>query len=339
MSSSSNRQVILGIASQAYIVYTLLSLISLGLAGDTPTFYIFGDSGVDVGNNLYINTIAKPVFPNGIDFGKPFGTPSRRYSNAQELGLKNFPAPYLAPTIVGDVLLNGVNYASSGSGILNSTGIFLLGRVISLENQIRYIEYRGSEMLKSCLLGAIYIVATGGNDVGSSIPQRNSSSDGLASLDLRFDTILSALRSQLIGARKFVAVNSPPVGCAPFVRDILSKRDGCVSLENQMSPMYNPKLKSMLEELTKNLTGSQYVNANSYAIKEDIIQNYIQYGAQSASLIDHRTFIFPLIPHTFCFSGFQDVRNAYCYVVGAHGEIVPCVTISQVCWDRTSYVF
>ncbi|KAJ6725449.1 GDSL-LIKE LIPASE/ACYLHYDROLASE-RELATED [Salix purpurea] len=227
-----------------------------------------------------------------------------------------------------------------------------MGRVISLENQIRYfnrtrqdiISNIGIRYAKKLLAGAIYIVATGGNDVGSSIPQRNSSSDGLASLDLRFDTILSALRSQLIncmqsGARKFVVVNSPPFGCAPFVRDVLSKRDGCVSLENQMSQMYNRKLKSMLEELTKNLTGSQYVNADSYAMQEDIIQNYIQYGAQSASLIDHRSFIFPLIPHTFCFSGFQDVKNACCYVVGAHGGIVPCVTISQVCWDRTSYVF
>ncbi|KAJ6688916.1 hypothetical protein OIU85_005348 [Salix viminalis] len=287
MRSSSNKQVILGIASQAYVVYTLLSLISLGLAGDTPTFYIFGDSGVDVGNNLYINTIAKPVFPNGIDFGKPFGTPSGRYSNvkteendydsefklsifvstAQELGLKNFPAPYLAPTTVGDVLLNGVHYASSGSGILNSTGIFLdVSLALRIKSGISNIGIRDAKKL---LAGAIYIVATGGNDVGSSIPQRNSSSDGLASLDLRFDTILSALRSQLIqklyelGARKFVAVNSPSVGCAPFVRDVLSKRDGYVSLENQMSPMYNPKLKSMLEELTKNLTGSQYVSRMS----------------------------------------------------------------------------
>jgi hypothetical protein len=62
----------------------LLSLISLSTAEDTPALiYIFGDSGVDAGNNLYINTSAKPVFPNGIDFGKPFGTPSGRYSNGR----------------------------------------------------------------------------------------------------------------------------------------------------------------------------------------------------------------------------------------------------------------
>jgi len=46
----------------------------------------------------------------------------------------------------------------------------------------------------------------------------------------------------------------------------------------------------MLEELTKTLTGSQYVNADSYAIQEDIIQNYKQHGAQSVSLITQALF-------------------------------------------------
>lgn len=73
-------------------------------------------------------------------------------------------------------------------------------------------------------------------------------------------------------------------------RDVLSKPDGCVPLENQISQMYNPKIKSMLEELTKTLTGSQYVNADSYAIQEDIIQNYKQHGAQSVSLITQALF-------------------------------------------------
>lgn len=30
--------------------------------------------------------------------------------------------PYLAPSTVGSVVLNGVNYASGGGGILNATG-------------------------------------------------------------------------------------------------------------------------------------------------------------------------------------------------------------------------
>lgn len=83
MRTSSNRQAILGIVSKTCAVCTLLCLISLSSGEGTPALYIFGDSGVDAGNNLYINTLAKPVFPNGIDFGKPFGTPSGRYSNGR----------------------------------------------------------------------------------------------------------------------------------------------------------------------------------------------------------------------------------------------------------------
>jgi len=38
------------------------------------------------------------------------------------LGLKDFTPPYLAPTTAGHVVLQGVNYASGGGGILNTTG-------------------------------------------------------------------------------------------------------------------------------------------------------------------------------------------------------------------------
>jgi hypothetical protein len=42
-------------------------------------------------------------------------------SPGQELGF-GFTPPYLAPTTIGPVILKGVNYASGGGGILNSTG-------------------------------------------------------------------------------------------------------------------------------------------------------------------------------------------------------------------------
>ncbi|CAN6551234.1 unnamed protein product [Malus baccata var. baccata] len=40
----------------------------------------------------------------------------------RQLGFKNFSPAFLDPTAVGDVILHGVNYASSASGIFNSTG-------------------------------------------------------------------------------------------------------------------------------------------------------------------------------------------------------------------------
>ena len=43
-------------------------------------------------------------------------------SAEDELGFRNYTPPYLNPKTTGDVILKGVNYASSGSGIFNSTG-------------------------------------------------------------------------------------------------------------------------------------------------------------------------------------------------------------------------
>lgn len=168
----------MGIIFQILVVYFFL-LVSCSANQNVPAFFTFGDSLVDVGNNNYLQTIAKGnYYPFGIDFGN---NPTGRFTNGrttfdilrkirfddihttslcdfnsdklvlqfiyvryfcnnveictlltsllshfvmteQELGFANFTPPYLAPTTVGDVLLRGVNYASAGSGIFNSTG-------------------------------------------------------------------------------------------------------------------------------------------------------------------------------------------------------------------------
>lgn len=48
--------------------------------------------------------------------------PKIRKTAVQALGSEELTPPYLAPTTRGSLILNGVNYASGGSGILNSTG-------------------------------------------------------------------------------------------------------------------------------------------------------------------------------------------------------------------------
>ncbi|XP_050129783.1 GDSL esterase/lipase At4g16220-like [Malus sylvestris] len=111
-----------------------LFLVSCSSAKDVPAFFTFGDSMVEVGNNYYLQTLAKAnVSHFGIDFGKPTG----RFTNGrtifdilqQVLGFKNFTPPYLAPTTVGDMLLQGVNYASSAAGIFNITGFYFANKL------------------------------------------------------------------------------------------------------------------------------------------------------------------------------------------------------------------
>lgn len=62
-------------------ILAVLSSPGICSAANVSAVFVFGDSLVEAGNNYYINTIAKPGYPNGIDFAK--GSPSGRYTNAR----------------------------------------------------------------------------------------------------------------------------------------------------------------------------------------------------------------------------------------------------------------
>ncbi|OMO65846.1 Lipase, GDSL [Corchorus olitorius] len=75
-------------------------------------------------------------------------------------------------------------------------------------------------------------------------------------------------------------------------------------------------LKSLLQDLTANLTRSTFVYLDSHAIFEDISQNYKPYG-------------------------FENVDSACCGgPLGRHGGFpFGCGSFGQFCEDRTKYVF
>jgi hypothetical protein len=99
--------------------------------------FIFGDSLVDAGNNNYIPSLSKAnMTPNGIDFAASGGMPTGRFTNGRTiadiigemLGQADYSPPFLAPNTTGGAILNGVNYASGGAGILNATGKIFVSR-------------------------------------------------------------------------------------------------------------------------------------------------------------------------------------------------------------------
>uniref|UniRef100_J3LQG5 GDSL esterase/lipase n=1 Tax=Oryza brachyantha TaxID=4533 RepID=J3LQG5_ORYBR len=101
-------------------------------AAAVPAVYVLGDSLADVGNNNHLLTLLKADFPhNGIDY--PGGKATGRFSNgknfpdflAENLGLATSP-PYLAISSSSNAnYVNGVNFASGGAGVLNSTNKIL----------------------------------------------------------------------------------------------------------------------------------------------------------------------------------------------------------------------
>ena len=147
----------------------------------TRAFFVFGDSLVDAGNNNYIPSLSKAnMTPNGIDFAASGGMPTGRFTNGRTiadiigemLGQADYSPPFLAPNTSGGAILNGVNYASGGAGILNATGKIFVNR-IGMDLQVDYFnatrrqldELLGGDRAKEFLRKkAIFSVTVGSND-------------------------------------------------------------------------------------------------------------------------------------------------------------------------------
>lgn len=110
------------------IIFLFLLTCNLSAHGEklVPCYFVFGDSLVDNGNNNARATAVKANYaPYGIDYP---GGPTGRFSNgrnvadfiAEALGFTDHMPPFA--TANGDAFVNGVNYASGGSGILHGTG-------------------------------------------------------------------------------------------------------------------------------------------------------------------------------------------------------------------------
>ncbi|TMW81504.1 hypothetical protein EJD97_009226 [Solanum chilense] len=98
--------------------------------------FIFGSSLVDNGNNNFIEKCkAKANYlPYGVDYVKG---PTGRFTNGKNvidlLGelVKLGPIPtFKDPTTKGNVILQGVDFASGGSGILDETGLVSVSSLI-----------------------------------------------------------------------------------------------------------------------------------------------------------------------------------------------------------------
>ncbi|KAF5464767.1 hypothetical protein F2P56_014819 [Juglans regia] len=309
-------------------------LVGICFAKTVPANFVFGDSLVEAGNNNYIPTLSRAnIIPNGIDFGMPTG----RFTNGrtivdiigQELGFRDFTPPYLAPTTTGSVVLQGVNYASGGGGILNQTGKIFGGR-INLDAQLDDFANTRQDIIGSIgapaalnLFGtALFSVTIGSNDFINNYltPVISTAEQKLVSPEVFVGTMISRYRLQLtrlydLGARKIVVANVGPIGCIPYQRDLNpTAGDNCVDFPNHLAQSFNAQLKSLITDLSTNLQGSKFVYADVYHIVADILQNFISYD-------------------------FENANFACCNFSGRFGGLVPCGPSSQVCMDRSKYVF
>uniref|UniRef100_A0A1D1XYN6 GDSL esterase/lipase At2g23540 n=1 Tax=Anthurium amnicola TaxID=1678845 RepID=A0A1D1XYN6_9ARAE len=319
----------------------VLGAVMAGSRGDenSGASFVFGDSLVDAGNNNYLQTLSKAnVPPNGIDFKASGGAPTGRFTNGrtiadivgERLGQPKYAQPFLAPNTTGEVLLDGVNYASGAGGIMNATGSLFGGR-LGMDIQVDYFNITrqqldgvlGKANAKAWLMKqALFSVTIGSNDFLNNylVPVVYAGVRITETPDGFVNDLINHLRTQLtrlytLDARKFVVANVGPIGCIPYQKTINRIQAGeCVSLPNQLAVQYNGQLRDLLAELNDNLPDARFCLANVYDLVMGIITDYKSYGFTTAS-------------------------TACCGDGGQFDGIIPCGPTSTMCDDRYKHVF
>ncbi|XP_074271378.1 GDSL esterase/lipase At5g08460-like [Silene latifolia] len=287
--------------------------------------FVFGNSLFDSGNNNFLKCAFKANYsPYGIDF--PSHPPSNgRFTNGKNqadrigelLGLPLVPT-FSDPETKKIKISRGVNHASAGSGILDSTGSNL--GVVGLNQQIRDFVAVTLPMLKdhrgcqdtAILEKDLFLITTGNNDFLINFFKRGSN---VGMLQYFSHNLTSSLAIQLTrlynaGARKFAFVGIGPMGCTPMARATVPNK-ACNKRLNYAADYFNAQLLVMLNTIKPRLPGFQFVMVNIFKIALESIRN----------------------PSS---AGFKDVSNSCCTLAS---DGVRCKQRGNVCTKRSSHLF
>ncbi|KZV19694.1 GDSL esterase/lipase [Dorcoceras hygrometricum] len=312
-------------------VGVLFYLISCSAAQSVLALYVFGDSLADVGNNKYLPlSIVRADFPhNGIDY--PGKKATGRFSNgknaadiiAEKLGIPSAPAYLSQPN--NNIILKGVNFASGGAGIFNATEGGIVEQVIPLAKQVtqfstvvgRLVQELGLTAAQEHLAKSLFPIVIGSNDIlGYFKPDsRNSNKTPPQQyIALMLSTMQQLLKGlQGLGARKFLFIGLPPIGCAPKQRSLGNNTDVCNEQVNFWANEYNRGFTHMLQQLKLELNNFHYSYFDTYSVFLNFIHNPTYYGL-------------------------KDIKAACCGLGKLRAEI-PCTPISQYCSNRNEYLF
>ncbi|RZC88303.1 hypothetical protein C5167_016103 [Papaver somniferum] len=331
----SNHIQIISFLSILWFVLLLLTS-SFSDAKTVPLFFIFGDSLVDVGNNNYLHTIAKAnVKPYGIDYTPSGGKPTGRFCNGKtfldltvdEFGGACYPPPSLSLSPDDDGTLCGVNYASSGGGILNDTGSLFLKR-ISMDAQIdtyantrqNMITNLGREKATELLKNAVFPIVVGSIDFLDNFLTPIIGTREYIPQDVFIAQMLERHHSQLtrlhsLDARFIIIWNVPPIGCMPLERKMNPWYGGkCADSAKELVSDYNKKLKDMIIKLRPNLSEVTLLFIDTYYVLHDLLLHMNDYGIEVE-------------------------EEGCCTNVGPVVELFPCKETSTYCEDRSKYAF
>ncbi|KAG8472467.1 hypothetical protein CXB51_034275 [Gossypium anomalum] len=314
--------------------------LKLSEAQMVPALFVFGDSQVDVGNNNHLFfSIAKANFPhNGVDF--PTKKATGRYSNgknaadflAEKLGLSSSPAYLSLSSNTHASYMNGVSFASGGSGILN-TSSQVLGQSIPLSDQVNnflsvhkvMLQKMGTDGLERHFSKSLFAIVIGSNDILNYFESEDEKDTPEHLVNLMVNNLKAEIKKLYgFGARKILVSGVGAVGCVPAQRAKHSTHE-CNEEVNMWVVKYNEGLKEVLKGLK--------IRTSRPKLR---LPRFVWYHAKShPRSIGSR---YKYITTFWKLTGFKEVRAACCGLGELRAKI-PCLPFSSYCPNRADHVF
>ncbi|KAF5764907.1 putative triacylglycerol lipase [Helianthus annuus] len=261
---------------------------------NVTSILVFGDSGVDPGNNNDLpNTWHKGNFlPYGKDFGHSI--PTGRFTNgrlttdfiAAALGYTKEIKAYLDRNLKEEDLVHGVSFASGGSGFDDFTAN--ITNVIPLSKQLEYFqEYKirmeklvGKDNAHKIVKNAVFVLSMGTNDflqnyyIDPTRSQRFTIAQYQRYLINCMETYVKKMHS--LGVTRLAVVGMEPFGCMPLIRTLRNSVE-CDEDMNQVALSFNVLLKAKLSTLNETLNMRTDL-IDIYGVIQNILQCPSKYG-------------------------------------------------------------
>ncbi|XP_015170295.1 GDSL esterase/lipase 6-like [Solanum tuberosum] len=265
------------------------SNISCVLGFNVHSIFIFGDSIIDAGNNQFKNncSVQANFTPYGSNF---FHHPTGRFTNGRTV--TDFICEFIGIPMQKPVLelvngnwknypSNGINFASGGSGVLQTTNQDL--GVTPIQDQLQQFKtlVQQNKINKKQIQESLFIFTSGSNDIFTYFNPFNVPKLTLNAYVQAMLTQMSKFVDQIckLGARRIALISLGPVGCIP-ARALLPSApiDKCYGKMNRMVKNYNVGLENLVKRIPIKYPSSFAVYGAVYKTVQNFRANPQSYG-------------------------------------------------------------